>query len=67
MFLFDTPAERESIDEINRENILEEIKERSIFQKQLLAYLKETKLFGPILEKAIEDVDFVLESIKRIS
>jgi hypothetical protein len=67
MFLFDTPAEREMVDDCMTENILIEIKERLVFQRGVLLLLKETRLFGPMIEKALEDLDFVIEQIDRMS
>ena len=66
MFLYDTPAEREVIDENVRESLEEEIKERLLFQKGVLALLKDTDLFGSMVEKAIQDIDFVIERLSQI-
>ena len=67
MFLYDTPAEREIVDDSVTESNFIEIKERLAFQRGVLLLLKETRLFGPLIEKAIEDLDFVIERIERMS
>jgi len=65
VYLFDAPAERETVDD-STENILTEIKERLAFQRGVLLLLKETRLFGPLIEKAVEDLDFVMEKLDPI-
>lgn len=43
----------------------DEIKERLEFPHAVLQLLKETDLFGPVVEKALEDVNFLIEKAGR--
>ena len=67
MFLYDTPAEREIVNEEESGELLTEIQEKLVYQKGVLALLKQTGLFGPVLERALEDIEDVMEKLKRLS
>ncbi len=42
-----------------------EVRDRLVFSRGVLALLRDTELFGPMLDKAIEDLDFVIEKAER--
>ena len=41
-------------------NSLESIEDKLLFMKGVLCLLKETDLFGPMVEKALNDMDFIV-------
>ncbi len=45
--------------------IEESVKDRLMFPRGVLCLLKETELFGPIIEKAIEDIDYLIKKMER--
>ena len=65
MSAFHWSAEREIVDDC-KENALNEIKDKLLFQRGVLLLLKETRLFGPLIEKAVEDLDSVMEKLNQI-
>lgn len=38
-----------------------QLKDKLLFPRGLLTLLNDTNLFGPLVEKAIEDIDFLIE------
>ncbi len=43
----------------------EEIRDRLEFPKAVLTLLKDTELFGPAVERALKDVDFLIQKADR--
>ncbi len=42
-------------------NDTREIREKLLFQRGILSLLKDTNLFGPLIDQALEDADDLLE------
>ena len=42
------------------------VRERLSFPRGLLVLLKETELFGPLIDQALEDVDFLLKHAEAL-
>ena len=41
----------------------ESVREKLLFSRGVLSILKETDLFGPLIDQAIEDLDYLLLKI----
>lgn len=48
-------------------HLTDEILDRLIFPRGVLLLLKETGLFGPEIDKAIEDMDYLIRAFKEAS
>ena len=44
----------------------EDIEDRLLFLKGVLCLLKATELFGPMIEKGLGDIDFVLQHLEHL-
>ena len=44
----------------------EQFKEKLCFQRDLLRLLSDTNLFGPMIEKALEDIETLIQALDNI-
>ena len=48
------------------DNSLEKVEDKLLFMKGVLCLFKETELFGVVVEKALDDVDFIAIHVHRL-
>ena len=51
------------MDKSARAELGDDIRRKLAFQRGVLTLLKETDLFGPMIEKALEDIDDIIDKV----